>query len=119
MKKVNLNEKFALFQEQWTPKLLGELNGQAVKIAKVEGEFVWHSHEEEDELFFVVKGQLTLRLRDQDIHLSEGEFFIVPKGVEHQPVASEEAWILLFEPMATKHTGTINSPLTVTDCERL
>ncbi len=119
MKKVNLNEKFALFNEQWTPKLLGELNGQAVKIAKVEGEFVWHSHEEEDELFFVVKGQLTIRLRDQDIHLSEGELFIVPKGVEHQPIAKEEAWILLFEPMATKHTGAVDSPLTVTAYERL
>lgn len=119
MKKVNLQEKFALFNEQWTPKLLGELNGQAIKIAKVEGEFVWHSHEEEDELFFVVKGQLTIRLRDQVIELAEGEFFIVPKGVEHQPVAKEEAWILLFEPMDTKHTGEVDSPLTVEDCERL
>lgn len=111
--KVNLAQKFTLFNEQWTPKIVGELNGQLVKLAKVEGEFVWHAHDDEDELFLVVRGALTIRLRDRDVHLREGEFFIVPRGVEHQPVAEEEAHIVLFEPKATAHTGKVKSERTV------
>ena len=111
--KVNLAQKFALFHEQWTPKIVGELNGQLVKLAKVQGEFLWHAHDDEDELFLVVHGALTIRLRDRDVHLNEGEFFIVPRGVEHMPIAEKEAHILLFEPKATAHTGKVQSERTV------
>ncbi|MEM1203079.1 MAG: cupin domain-containing protein [Acidobacteriota bacterium] len=111
--KVNLAEAFGGFDDRWSPKIAAELNGQLVKLAKVEGEFVWHAHADEDEMFLVVKGEMTLRLRDREVHLREGEFFVVPRGVEHQPVASEEAHILLFEPKATAHTGEVDDPLTV------
>ena len=111
--KVNLSEKFKLFSEQWSPKIAGELNGQHVKLAKLQGEFVWHHHEAEDELFLVVKGKLTMRLRDRDIILEEGEFLIVPKGVEHKPVAEEEVHVLLFEPKSILNTGNIQSEKTV------
>ena len=107
MEKVNLVQKFSLFSEQWSPKVVGELNGQQVKLAKLQGSFVWHHHEAEDELFYVVKGTLKILLRDQTIELSEGEFFIVPRGVEHLPVADEEVWVLLFEPATTLNTGNI------------
>lgn len=113
MEKVNLAEKFGLFAEYWSPKIVGELNGQYVKLAKLKGEFVWHHHEAEDELFLVVKGQLVIKLREKDVTLKEGEFFIVPRGVEHQPVAEEEAHILLFEPRSTLHTGNVRSERTV------
>lgn len=112
MKKVNLAEKFSLFQEHWTPKIIGELNGQQVKIAKVKGEFVWHDHAEEDELFMVIKGELVIYLREEQITLQEGEIYIVPKGIEHKPFAAEECWILLFEPKQTEHTGNVDSELT-------
>ena len=112
MEKVNLMRKFGLFSEKWTPKIVAELNGQQVKLAKVEGDFVWHSHESEDELFFVVRGELVIELRDREVLLKEGEFLVVPKGVEHRPVAKQEAWILLFEPGSTKHTGEVESSLT-------
>ncbi|OEY73668.1 cupin domain-containing protein [Salegentibacter salarius] len=105
--KVNLKDKFELFNEHWTPKIIGELNGQQVKLAKLKGEFVWHDHKDEDEMFLVIKGSLKIEFRDKTINLSEGEMYIVPKGVEHNPVASEEAWILLFEPATTKHTGDV------------
>jgi mannose-6-phosphate isomerase-like protein (cupin superfamily) len=118
MSKVNLKEKLALFSEHWSPRIVGELNGQHVKLAKLQGEFVWHHHEHEDELFFVVKGSLTMRLREGDIVLNEGEFLIVPRGVEHQPVAEEEVHILLFEPASTLNTGNVSNELTVEHLER-
>jgi mannose-6-phosphate isomerase-like protein (cupin superfamily) len=117
MDKVNIREKFSLFSEYWTPKIIGELNEQYVKLAKVKGEFVWHKHDDEDEFFMVIKGSLTIQLRDCDIRLNEGELFIVPKGVEHKPVAVEEAHVLLFEPKETKHTGDVKSEITVEDQE--
>lgn len=117
MKKVNLNQKFKLFNEFWTPKIVGELNGQYVKLAKAMGEFVWHKHDSEDEFFLVVKGSFIIRLRQEDIQLNEGEFYIVPKGIEHQPVADEEAHVLVFEPKSTKHTGDVKSDLTVEKLE--
>lgn len=119
MDKVNLEQKFGLFAERWQPKIVGELNGQHVKIAKVQGEFVWHKHDDEDELFLVVRGLLTIRLRDRDVELREGEFFIVPRGVEHQPVAEREAWIMLFEPAGTVNTGEVRNDRTVERLERL
>ena len=119
MQKVNLAEKFSLFDEHWSPKLVGELNGQHVKIAKVQGEFVWHRHDDEDELFLVVKGRLVIKLRDRDVTLGEGELFIVPRGVEHKPVAEEEAHILMFEPASTLRMGNVENERTVADLERL
>jgi mannose-6-phosphate isomerase-like protein (cupin superfamily) len=113
MDKVNLSEKFNLFDEFWTPKIAGELNGQYVKLAKTQGEFVWHKHDTEDEFFLVVSGTLTIKLRDKDIDLNPGEFLIVPKGVEHKPVSENEAHILVFEPKGTKHTGDVESDMTV------
>jgi quercetin dioxygenase-like cupin family protein len=117
MEKVNLNQKYELFNEFWKPKIVGELNGQYVKLAKARGEFVWHKHDSEDEFFLVVKGSFTIRLREGDIQLNEGEFYIVPKGIEHKPVAEEEAHVLVFEPKSTKHTGDVKSDLTVEKLE--
>jgi mannose-6-phosphate isomerase-like protein (cupin superfamily) len=105
--------------EQWSPKLIGELNGQQIKIAKIQGEFVWHHHEAEDEFFLVVQGQMTIKLPDQDVHLEEGEFFIVPRGVEHKPVAEKEAHILMFEPVGTLNTGNVQDERTVQQVERI
>ena len=112
MKKVNLQEKFSLFTEHWSPKIIGELNGQQVKIAKIKGEFVWHDHTNEDELFMVIKGELNIQLKSETITLQEGEVYIVPKGVSHKPIAHEECWILLFEPKQINHTGKVISELT-------
>lgn len=112
MKKINLLQKFQLFQEHWTPKIIGVLNGQALKIAKVKGEFVWHDHANEDELFMVIKGKLKIYLENDEILLNEGDIYIVPKGIKHKPMAEEECWILLFEPLQTKHTGEVKSVLT-------
>jgi mannose-6-phosphate isomerase-like protein (cupin superfamily) len=119
MEKVNLAQKFSLFDEHWTPKLVGELNGQHVKLAKLKGEFVWHEHEDEDELFMVIKGRLVIRLRERDIPLEEGEFMIVPRGVEHCPVADEEVQVLMFEPISTSHTGNVRSDRTVDKLEMI
>jgi len=119
MNKVNLAEKFTMFDSYWEPKIVGELNGQLVKIAKCKGEFVWHDHEHEDEMFMVIKGQLTIKFRDKDVVLNEGEFYIVPKGVEHKPVAPEEVHIMLFEPKNILHTGKVESDLTVRELESL
>lgn len=119
MQKVNLAEKFSLIDEYWSPKIVGELNGQQVKLAKLKGEFVWHDHEAEDELFLVVKGRLLLKLRDRDVLVEEGEFFIVPHGVEHKPVAEHEVHVMLFEPASTQHTGSVQSEKTVTVQERI
>ena len=113
MEKVNLVEKFTLFEDRWSPKIVGELNGQYVKLAKLKGEFVWHDHQGEDELFFVIKGSLTMRFPEKEIEVGAGEFLIVPRGVEHCPVAAEEAHVLLFEPRSTAHTGDVQSEMTV------
>ncbi len=106
MDKVNLVEKFALFTDHWHPRIIGEVQGMHVKIAKLQGEFVWHHHEHEDELFFVVKGRLLLKFRDRDVWLDEGEFLIVPRGVEHLPVAEEEVHLMMIEPVGTVNTGS-------------
>lgn len=120
MEKVSLADAFASFEEQWAPRLAGELNGQAVKLAKAEGEFVWHHHESADELFLVRSGKLRIELREEsDIVLHEGEFVIVPRGVEHRPVADSEAEILLFEPSQTRNTGNVDSEKTHTELERV
>lgn len=107
MEKVNLLEKFGLFHDHWNPRIVGELNGQQVKLARMSGEFIWHKHEQEDEFFLVVKGSFDMEFRDRTIQLMEGEFLIVPHGVEHRPVAREEAWVLLFEPASTLNTGNV------------
>lgn len=119
MDKVNLAEKFGLFADHWRPKLVGELNGQHVKLAKLKGAFVWHRHDDEDELFLVVKGRLVIELRDRDVMLEEGEFFIVPRGVEHRPVAEAEVHVLLFEPASTLNTGNVQDARTVAHVERI
>ncbi len=117
MDKVNLNQKFALFQDYWSPKIAGELNDSYIKLAKLKGEFVWHLHENEDELFLVVKGQLLIKLRDRDIHLKEGEFVVIPRGVEHLPIAEEEVHVLLLEPKSTLNTGNVQNERTVANEE--
>jgi mannose-6-phosphate isomerase-like protein (cupin superfamily) len=122
--KINLAQKFSLFTEQWSPKLIGELNNFAVKVVKVQGEFVWHHHEVEDELFFVIKGRLLMHVRDtdggqSDIQVEPGELIIIRHGVEHCPAADEETEVLLLEPSTTVNTGNIVSERTVPDLERL
>jgi len=119
IKKINLAEKFGSFQDHWSPKVVGELNDSLVKLVKLEGEFVWHHHETEDELFLVIKGSLLIRLRDRDIRVEEGEFVIIPHGVEHLPVADEEVQILLLEPATTLNTGDVNNERTVAELERI
>ena len=119
MRKVNIEEKLALFEEHWSPKIVGELNGQHVKLVKVLGEFVWHHHDEEDELFLVVKGRFRMEFRDRSIWIEEGEFTVVPRGVEHRPVAEEEAHVLLFEPASTLNTGDVRGELTVAELDRI
>ena len=119
MDKVNLAEKFRSFQEHWSPKIAAELNDSYVKLVKVKGEFVWHHHEAEDELFLVVKGKLLIRLRDRDIRLEEGEFVVIPRGVEHLPVAEDEAHVLLFEPKSTLNTGNVQNQRTVANLGRI
>ena len=119
MQKINLKEKFSLFTEYWKPKIVGELNGQHVKLAKLKGEFIWHQHENEDELFLIIKGKLCLCFRDREVWLDEGEFFIVPRGVEHKPVAKEEVHLLLFEPISTLNTGNQRHEMTVDELERI
>jgi mannose-6-phosphate isomerase-like protein (cupin superfamily) len=117
MKKINLREKLSLFTEHWTPKIIGELNGQYVKLAKLKGDFIWHKHDDEDELFMILKGSLVMELRDERIVLNAGDVFIVPKGVDHKPIAEEEAHVMLFEPVSTAHTGDVESDMTVKDQE--
>lgn len=119
MEKVNLAAKFSRFEDHWAPKIVGELNGQHVKLVKLQGEFVWHKHDEEDELFFVTKGTLKMDLRDKTIIIEENEFLIVPKGVEHRPVADEEVWVMLFEPASTLNTGDADSDLTKRELDRI
>ncbi len=117
--KINIREKFSLFSDLWSPKLVSELNGQAVKAVKVRGEFVWHHHDAEDELFMVIQGRLRMDFRDKEVWVEEGEFIVVPHGVEHRPFAEEEAWILLFEPATTLNTGNIRNERTVADPGRV
>ncbi len=112
MHKININEKLNLINDHWNPRIVGELNGQHIKLAKFVGEFVWHKHDDEDEMFLVVKGSFTLEFRDRKVELHENDFIIVPRGVEHRPVASEEVSIMLFEPIATINTGTVSNELT-------
>ena len=112
-KVINLANKFNLFQEPWHPKIVGELNHSYVKLAKLKGEFVWHHHDNEDELFLVIKGTLVIKLRDQELTIHEGEFVIIPNGVEHLPVAEEEVQVLLLEPKSTLNTGNIRNERTV------
>jgi mannose-6-phosphate isomerase-like protein (cupin superfamily) len=119
MEKINVAEKFASIAEAWKPRIAGELNGQMVKLGKFKGPFVWHHHQNEDELFLVVKGRFRMELRDQNIWLEEGEFLIVPRGVEHRPVADEEAWVLLFEPASTLNTGNVNNERTLRQLEHV
>ncbi|WP_019217449.1 cupin domain-containing protein [Legionella tunisiensis] len=119
IQKVSLNDKFALFSDHWAPKIVGDLNDSQVKLAKFKGEFVWHKHDNEDELFLVVKGRLLIKLIDQDIYINEGEFLIIPKGVEHLPVADEEVYVLLVEPKTTLNTGNAISELMQEKLDRI
>jgi len=119
MEKVNLREKFSLFNDYWKPKIVGELNGQHVKLVKFAGPFVWHRHEIEDEMFLVVKGRFRMEFRDKHVWLEEGEFLIVPHGVEHRPVAEDEVHILLFEPGTTLNTGNVRNDMTARTLESI
>lgn len=119
MDKVNLVQKFDLVEDYWSPKVVGDLNGQQVKLAKFKGEFIWHHHEAEDEAFFVLKGAFRMEYRDRTVVVNEGEMLIVPKGVEHKPVADEEAWVMLFEPDTTRNTGNIVNERTKTSLENI
>lgn len=119
MTAINLQEKFNLFNDHWNPKIIGELNGQAIKLAKVKGEFVWHNHRDEDELFFIIKGTLKIEFAEKTIVLNEGEMLIVPKAVEHRPIADEEVLLMLFEPIDTRHTGDVKHELTVEKYDRI
>ena len=119
MESVNLQEKFARVKEYWSPKIVGELNDSYVKLVKLQGEFLWHHHEKEDELFLVVKGTLRMRFRDREVAIREGEFLIVPRGVEHLPVADEEVHVVLLEPKSTLNTGNIRNQRTVAELERI
>ena len=117
--KVNLNSKLKTFNEYWTPKIVGELNNQFVKIAKFKGEFVTHKHEKEDELFYVIDGKLFIELVDKTLELNTGEFVVIPKGVKHKPYAPEEVSVMLFEPASTLNTGNIKNELTVSDLDKI
>ncbi|MEZ4885781.1 MAG: cupin domain-containing protein [Chitinophagales bacterium] len=119
MQKVNIDSKLALFSDHWNPRIVGELNGQHVKLAKLKGEFVWHKHDEEDELFYILKGELQMEFRDRTVVLKKGEFLIVPRGVEHRPVAEEEVSLMLFEPVGTVNTGNEKSELTREELEQI
>ena len=110
---VDLKRKFALFSEHWKPRIVGELNESYVKLAKLSGEFIWHTHEQEDELFLVTKGSLVIKLRDRDVKVGEGQFVIIPRGIEHMPVAAEEVQVMLLEPKSTVNTGNVESDRTV------
>ncbi len=116
---VNLREKFAKFTDHWRPRVVGELNDTFVKLAKIKGEFVWHHHDEEDELFFIAKGRLLMKFRNREVWINKGEFLIVPRGVEHCPVAPEKVHIMLVEPKSTVNTGNVVSERTVTELERI
>ena len=115
MKAVNIAQKFSLFHEHWSPRIVGELNDSYVKLAKLKGEFVWHHHDNEDEMFLIIKGRLLIKFRDRDVWLNEGEFVIIPKGVEHLPVAEAEVEVMLLEPKTTVNTGNVENERTTGD----
>jgi mannose-6-phosphate isomerase-like protein (cupin superfamily) len=119
IERINLHDKLARFEDHWHPRVIGELNGQQVKLVKLKGEFVWHHHDHEDELFLVLHGRLTIRFRDGDVVLEPGECCIVPRGVEHQPVADDETHVLLFEPATTLNTGNVRGDRTHERLERI
>lgn len=119
MDKVDLQEKLASFSDHWNPRIVAELNGQHVKLVKFQGPFVWHHHDEEDELFLVVKGRFRMEFRDRDVLLEEGEFLVVPRGVEHRPVADEEVAVMLFEPASTVNTGNVEEERTRRELQRI
>ena len=119
MEKINLKSKLESFDDYWNPRIVGELNGQHVKIAKLKGEFVWHHHDEEDELFLVLEGRLTMRFRDRTVQLDPGEVLVVPRGVEHLPVAEDEVHVLMFEPASTLNTGNVTNERTRANLERI
>ena len=119
MEKVNIRQKLSEFHDHWSPKIVGELNSQQVKLVKFLGEFVWHHHENEDELFLVVRGRFRMDFRDRQVWLEEGELLIVPRGIEHRPVAPEEVHVLLFEPASTLNTGNVTDELTVREPDRI
>ncbi|MBK9270348.1 MAG: cupin domain-containing protein [Saprospiraceae bacterium] len=119
MQKVNIGNKFSQFEEYWSPKIVGELNGQCVKIAKLKGEFVWHKHDNEDELFYILKGTLKIEFRDHSITLHENEIVIVPRGTEHKPVAENEVYLMLFEPASTLNTGDQKNEFTISQLDKI
>lgn len=119
MDKVNIKQKLSLFNEHWQPKIVGELNGQHIKLVKFQGSFTWHHHEAEDEMFMVVQGRFRMEFRDRDVLIEEGEFIIIPRGVEHRPVAEDETHVLLFEPATTLNTGNVENEFTAPDLERI
>ncbi len=119
IEKVNINQKLSMFSDYWNPRVAGELNGQHVKLVKFKGEFVWHKHDHEDEMFFVISGSFKMELRDKIIELRENEFLIVPRGVEHRPVAEEEVSVMLFEPATTLNTGNTEGEFTRHDLEKI
>ena len=119
MEKINLAEKFSLFSERWSPKIVGELNGQLVKLVKFKGPFVWHHHDHEDEMFYVVKGNFDMELEDGTVTINEGEFIVIPRGIEHRPNAKEECEVMLFEPASTLNTGNIENERTLKQLQRL
>ena len=119
MNKISVVEKLGLFKDHWNPRIIGELNGQHVKVVKLKGEFVWHQHESEDELFFVVHGKLVMEFRDRTETLGPGEMIIVPRGVEHKPVAPEEVHVMLFEPASTLNTGNLTNEKIRENLERI
>jgi len=119
MDKVNVLQKFGLFTDHWSPKIAGELNGQQVKLVKFNGPFVWHHHDNEDEMFYVIKGSFVMELRDKNIELNEGEFLVIPRGVEHRPNATEEVWVMLFEPASTLNTGNTENNFTKMQLETI
>ena len=116
---INLDEKLSLFSDHWHPRIIAELNGQAIKIAKLKGDFIWHDHENEDELFFVIKGTLFIEFKTETKTIQEGEMLVVPKGVQHRPYAPDEVWVMLFEPQETKHTGDVDHELTKHNLESI
>ena len=119
MEKINLEQKYSLFHEFWSPKIVGELNDSYIKLAKLKGDFDWHHHDQEDELFLVVKGQLTIKFRDREVSLGAGELIVIPKGVDHLPVAAEEVQVMLIEPKGTLNTGNVITEKTKEDLERI
>jgi mannose-6-phosphate isomerase-like protein (cupin superfamily) len=119
VEKVNIADKLALFSERWSPKIVGELNDQHVKLVKFLGEFVWHHHDEEDEMFLVIDGRFRMEFRDREVWIEEGEFIVVPRGVEHRPVAEEEVHVMLFEPASTLNTGNVRDEMTLTELDRI